>query len=194
MRGALDPEKLFQTIPGVGPELARRLHDNLHVDTLEGLETAVFEGRAADVPGVGAARLRMLKAALSDMLQRTRRHRSVPPLEPSVALILDVDREYRQRAAAGALRRIAPRRFNPEGKAWLPILHTERKDWHFTVLFSNTARAHQYDKLHDWVVVYFHTPHEAEGQRTVVTETRGVLAGKRVVRGREKACRNYYGG
>jgi putative hydrolase len=31
-----------------------------------------------------------------------------------------------------------------------------------------------------------------EGQHTVVTETRGVLAGKRVVRGREAECRERY--
>ena len=37
----------------------------------------------------------------------------------------------------------------------------------------------------DWVVLYFHSDGESEGQRTVVTETRGALAGCGVVRGRE---------
>lgn len=55
-------------------------------------------------------------------------------------MLLDVDRAYR--AAAGALAKIAPKRFNPAGEAWLPILHTERGPWRFTALFSNTARAH----------------------------------------------------
>ncbi|MCK4867230.1 MAG: DNA-binding protein, partial [Alphaproteobacteria bacterium] len=91
-------------------------------------------------------------------------------------------------AAAGNLHKIAPRRFNPTGEAWLPILHTQRDDWHFTALFSNTARAHELAKTNDWVVLYFHTDHEPEAQRTVVTETHGPMAGRRVVRGREGEC------
>ncbi len=31
-----------------------------------------------------------------------------------------------------------------------------------------------------------------EGQHTVVTETRGAATGRRVVRGREKECSEYY--
>ncbi|HYA72954.1 MAG TPA: helix-hairpin-helix domain-containing protein, partial [Roseiarcus sp.] len=37
LRGALEPEKLFLTIPGLGPELARRIFDALHVNSLEAL-------------------------------------------------------------------------------------------------------------------------------------------------------------
>jgi hypothetical protein len=106
-----------------------------------------------------------------------------------VAVLLDVDREYREAAAAGRLSRIAPRRFNPSGQAWLPVLHTERDHWQITALFSNTGRAHELGKTRDWVVIYFHTDTQAEGQRTVVTETHGALAGRRVVRGREEECR-----
>ncbi|NIW87025.1 MAG: DNA-binding protein, partial [Gammaproteobacteria bacterium] len=84
---------------------------------------------------------------------------------------------------------IAPLRFNPTNEAWLPILHTTRDHWHFTVLFSNTARAHELDRTRDWVVIYYYDDHHQEGQHTVVTETRGPLAGKRVVRGRESECR-----
>jgi hypothetical protein len=105
--------------------------------------------------------------------------------EPPVEMLLDVDREYRERAAAGELRRIAPRRFNPTGEAWLPILHTQRGQWHFTALYSNTARAHELGKTNDWVVIYFYDGDHRERQRTVVTETRGPLAHSRVVRGRE---------
>jgi putative hydrolase len=98
-------------------------------------------------------------------------------------LLLDVDREYREKA--DRLPRIAPRRFNPTGERWLPVLHTERGDWHFTALYSNTALAHRLGRTRDWVVVYFHADHEPEGQRTVVTETRGPFIGRRVVRGGE---------
>ena len=97
-----------------------------------------------------------------------------------------------EKAARGALATIAPRRFNPTGEAWLPILHTEREDWSFTVLFSNTQRAHELQKTRDWVVVYFHTASEPEGQCTIVTERTGPLAGRRVVRGREIECRSRY--
>ena len=96
-----------------------------------------------------------------------------------------MDREYRKRAAAGELAKIAPKRFNPEGTAWLPILHTDRDRWHFTALFSNTARAHELGRTDDWVVIYYYDDEHREGQNTVVTETRGALKGQRVVRGRE---------
>jgi putative hydrolase len=43
------------------------------------------------------------------------------------------------------------------------------------------------------VVIYFYDDEHAEGQHTVVTETHGPLAGRRVVRGRETECRARYG-
>lgn len=193
LRGTLDPERLFQTIPGVGPHLAHRLHETLHVDTLEALEIAAHDGRLETVPGIGPGRSAILRAALASMLGRPR-GRPLPTLqEPSVAFLLDVDREYREKAQAGDLRAIAPRRFNPEGKAWLPVLHTGRDAWHFTLLYSNTARAHDLGRTHDWVVVYFYGDDDhREGQRTMVTESQGPLRGRRVVRGREAECRTYY--
>jgi hypothetical protein len=193
LRGSLDAERLFQAIPGVGPGLARRIHEALHVDTLEALEVAAHDGRLAAVPAIGPRRAAVLRAGLAGMLGRTRLRPREPVEEPPVATLLDVDRQYRDAAAAGRLPRIAPRRFNPEGRAWLPVLHAERGPWQFTVLFSNTARAHELAKTQDWVVVYFHTDTRPEGQRTVVTETFGRLAGRRVVRGREGECRAAYG-
>ena len=109
-----------------------------------------------------------------------------------MAMLLDVDRTYRQKATAGQLRKIAPRRFNPQREAWLPVMHDQRGPWHFTALYSNTARAHELGRVFDWVVIYFQSDDEAEGQRTVVTETRGVMVGERVVRGREAECRRHY--
>lgn len=55
-------------------------------------------------------------------------------------------------------------------------------------MFSNTAQAHRLDRTGDWVVIYFHDHHGAEGQCTVVTEHQGALRGRRVVRGREPEC------
>jgi hypothetical protein len=193
LRGVAGADALFRTIPGVGPEIARRIHETLGVETLEDLEVAVNDGRIEKIQGIGNRRARMIRASLASMLQRRRRvPQGTDSPNVSVGLVLNVDREYREQAQAGRLRKIAPRRFNPDGEAWLPILHAQRGDWHFTVLYSNTAQAHRLGKTSDWVVMYFHTDDEPERQCTVVTETRGELARKRVVRGREQECRTYY--
>ena len=195
LRGSLDPVRLFRTVPGIGPELARRIHDALGVDTLEALESAAHDGRLEAVPGVGARRTATIRAALADILDRSRlRHRPLGTSahEPSVDVLLDVDREYLEGARARRLPTIAPRRFNPAHEAWLPVLHTARGAWHFTALFSNTAKAHELGRTHDWVVLYFYDDHRAESQRTVVTEHHGALAGRRVVRGCEAECRAHY--
>jgi len=193
LRGATDPARLFQSVPGMGPELAKRIHDTLHVDTLEGLEVAANDGTLEAVPGVGPRRAAAWRAALERMLGRVRAR--VPGgagSEPGVDLLLDVDREYREKGAAGELKAIVPRRFNPGKEAWLPVLHAARGAWHFTALYSNTALAHKLKRVRDWVVIYFYDGDHVERQRTVVTEPHGSLLGKRVVRGREDECRKYY--
>jgi putative hydrolase len=192
LRGELDAVALFRTIPGVGPELAERIHDALHVDTLEGLESATLAGRLRTVPGVGPRREAGIRVALAGMLGRAERRLGRLTEHPPVEVLLEVDRAYRSEASAGRLPRIAPRRFNPRGEATLPILHTTRGEWHFTALYSNTARAHQLGRTRDWVVIYFYDDHHREGQVTVVTETRGVLDGRRVIRGLEPQCERYY--
>jgi hypothetical protein len=102
--------------------------------------------------------------------------------------LLDVDREYREKAAAGELRLIAPRRFNPAGEPWLPVLHTRRGARRYTALYSNTARAHRMGKTRDWVVLYGEDRGGHEHQYTVITAARGQLRGRRVVAGREREC------
>ena len=87
-------------------------------------------------------------------------------------------------AVCAALRRGAS---IPTREAWLPILHSERDGWQITALFSNTARAHELGRTHDWVVLFYERNGDS-GQCTVVTETHGPLAGRRVVRGRELEC------
>ena len=187
---------LFTRVPGIGRELAQRIHDELGLETLEDLEMAAHDGRLEQVEGFGRGRIRMLRAQLDTMLsQRSRRRAqrfrtgSVP--KPSVAMLLNVDLEYRYRSHRGELHRVAPRRFNPTGEAWLPVLNTQRDPWRFTALFSNTARAHELGRTDDWVVIYAERD-GAEHTFTVVTETRGELKGRRVVRGREAACADYY--
>jgi hypothetical protein len=199
LRGEVDAEAVFRTVPGIGPELARLLHDELGVDTLEALETAAYDGRLERLPRLGARRAAAIRAALTAMLDRRRAARrgtsaAMADHEPPVEVLLDVDREYLEGAAAGRLPTIAPRRFNPQGEAWLPVLHAHRGDWHFTALFSNTARAHELGRTRDWVVIYAEDSAHAERQYTVVTATGGRLAGRRVVRGREAACLAAYDG
>jgi hypothetical protein len=186
LRGEIDPEKVLQTVPMIGQHLASKIHEQLGLETLEGLEVAAYDGRLEALDGIGERRLRSIRHSLSEMLSR---RRVVSDAGKKTALpidaILDVDDEYRRRDARGDLPKIAPRRFNSSGKAWLSILHTTRGPWRFTALYSNTPNAHRMNRTRDWVVVYFEKDGAAEEQCTVVTETRGPFKGRRVVRGHE---------
>jgi Holliday junction resolvasome RuvABC DNA-binding subunit len=196
LRGTTDPVLLFTVVPGLGHRLAERIHEELHVDTLEGLELAAHDGRLENVPGVGPRRAAAIRANLHAMLVRGQNVATAGSItagpQPGVAALLAVDRQYREQAAAGTLPMIAPTRFNPSQEAWLPVLHAERDGWQFTALFSNTAQAHQLKRTRDWVRIFHYDAENSEGQHTVVTETHGPLAGRRVVRGREAECRAHY--
>lgn len=192
LHGTIDAARAFEQVPGIGGELARAIHDTLHLDTLEALELACRDGRIAQVPGMDPERAQAICDSVATILDRrrdARRPRPVPTdQEPTVKLLLEIDHEYRSKAAMGRLPKIAPKRFNPKAEAWLPVMHASRDGWHFTAMYSNTARAHELHKTHDWVVIYFYDNEHVERQRTVVTETRGSLEGLRVVRGRESDC------
>lgn len=198
LRGENAPERILTSVANIGPELARRIHDALGIETLAELEAALYDGRLAQVPGMGKKRLQAVREAL------VARHRpprpalapaaSPPgPAEPPVAVaeLLDIDGQYRRLAAQDRLPRIAPRQFNPTGQAWLPVLHTHRGQRHYTALYSNTARAHELGATHDWVVIY-RDDDEFSGRWTVITATFGKLRGRRVVRGHEADCERYY--
>ena len=207
LEGQISPEDLFTTVAGIGEALSHRIQVELEIETLEELELAAHSGRLENVSGIGRRRAEAIRDSVSAILNRSSRRRArqmrrfdklgdpagaaASTAKPSVAAILEVDKQYRHRAGSGRLKTIAPRRFNPGGKSWLPIMHSDREGWHFTALYSNTARAHELKKTRDWVVVYFERDGR-EGQCTVVTEHSGPLKGRRVVRGREKACRAYY--
>lgn len=191
LRGELDPVELLMSVPGLGRVQAERLHRNLGIDSLEDLEAAAHDGRLETIQGFGPKRIAGIKDSLASRLGRVR---PVPPpvtTQVPVAELLDVDREYRTSAAAGRLRKIAPRRFNPRGEAWLPVLHTQRGERHYTALYSNTARAHELRRTRDWVVIYWDGT-AGEHQSTVVTAHQGPLRGERVVRGRESECAEFY--
>jgi hypothetical protein len=190
IRGEMEPDRLLASVPGIGRELADRLHRELNIATLEDLEAAAQSGRLGSVEGFGAKRVAGILDTLASRLGRVRFTRPATREAP-VSELLEVEAEYRRKAAAGELRRIAPRRFNPKHEAWLPVLHTERGGREYTALFSNTARAHELGRTRDWVVIY-HDGAGGERRETVVTVRGGALAGKRIVRGREEECARFY--
>lgn len=94
---------------------------------------------------------------------------SVPPaFTPPVEEVLDVDRAFRAQQRA--------------------ILHVSRDRRNYTALYSPTPLARRLRRDRDWVIIELALPGPRSAQWTVVTERRGVLKGKRVVRGREAEC------
>ena len=201
LRGADSPERRFSSVPGVGPKLAERIHEQLHVETLGELEAAAMDGRLQDVPGMGPGRTQAVRDSIRGRTPTGPRHYRVAGAlaeaapcrtgEPSVGELLSVDAEYRRKAGRGDLICIAPKRFNPTGVAWLPILRTRRQKRHYSLAYSNTARAHELGMNHDWVVIRRSDRGHA-GQWTVVTSRLGSLQGRRIVRGREAECLAFY--
>lgn len=199
LQGEVTPEELFEQIPGIGKETAEKIVRELHLKTLEDLEQAAYDGRLANLQGFGKRRIDAIRLGLAGMLSGFARRRilhqatelQMPTHKPDVSLLLEVDKAYRENVGKNKLKKIAPRRFNPNKEAWLPIFHTELEDWDFTALYSNTIRAHDLGKTRDWVIIYYEKD-GVEDQSTVVTETSGPLAGLRVVRGREPSCKDFY--
>jgi hypothetical protein len=183
------PVAVLSSVAGIGPGLAEVLHRRLGLNTLEELERAAHDGRLASVPGFGPKRVRGVREILAG---RFRRPTGGPPADPPpVADLLELDAAYRERAATGVLRQVAPRRFNPTAAAWLPVWKTRKNGRAYRLMFSNTPLAHRLGKVREWVVVYFGKD-GATGQCTVTTAHDGPLAGRRVVRGREVECARYY--
>lgn len=192
LRGESDPVEMLASVPGIGKKLAERLYDDLGIHSLEELEAAAHDGRLREIAGFGEKRVSGIRDSLASRLGRVRKPLpSALTAEPTVGEILDVDNEYRLQATHNALPKITPRRFNPKHEAWLPVLHTMRGERHYTALFSNTGRAHQENKTHDWVVIYYDGS-QGERQCTVITSMFGPLEGKRIVRGRESECAAHY--
>jgi hypothetical protein len=201
LRADAAPARIFTTVADIGPKLAERIHEELGIESLAELEAASWDGRLARVPGMGQKRIRAVRESLAGRFHRPPKPASPPKpsdeddagvLQPTVGELLDIDEEYRRLAERDRLVRVAPRRFNPTGQAWLPILHAERKGQRYTAMFSNTGRAHELGATHDWVVIY-REGRTGGGPWTVITSHLGRLKGKRVVRGREAECVRWFG-
>lgn len=190
-------EKLFQTLPGVGPELAKRVEQTLGAKTLDEVYAAAWDGRLRRVPGLGNKRLRAIRESLATRLQadvpppQSNQKQPLPDHEPPIAELLALDAEYLQQSGKNRLPRAIPRLFNPTGRAWLPILRTTRGSRRYTVRFANTARTHETGHLGDWVIITCDTK-QWYGQWTVITAQHGDLRGRRVVMHREQDCREFY--
>ena len=197
LRGDDTAERVFATLPTLGPELSRRIHEHLEIETLPELLRAVQDGRLEQVPGIGRRRSAAVGACLAERLRQSpsgsgaEQAVAEPDQSVPVSELLDVDAEYRRLASQGKLPKIAPRKFNPGSAAWLPILHTHRGPRHYTALYSNTARAHQLNTTKDWVIIYRDDP-ESHGRWTAITSRFGKLQGWRIIRGREHECTQYY--
>lgn len=194
LRGEMDPVELLRSVPGIGRVQAERLHHDFGIDTLEDLEAAAHGGRLGRIEGFGARRIAEIKHSLASQLGRARPVSRDTAADVPVGELLDIDREYRESAAAGLLRKVTPRRFNPNGEAWLPILHTERGERRYTALYSNTATAHKTDSVGDRVLIYWNSGEGRERQSTVLTAHQGPANGQRVVSRRETECAAYYQG
>ncbi len=198
LRGEGAPERILTSVPGIGRSLARRIHEELGIESLGELQAAAWDGRLSTIAGMGGSRVQAVRESLAGRFRlgmpktlAARDGASGGATRPPVAELLDVDREYHAKARRRKLPRVAPRRFNPTREAWLPVLHTERGERHYTALFSNTARAHEMGTTRDWVVI-FRDDRDADGCWTVITGRLGALRGKRIVRGREAECREHY--
>ncbi len=196
LRGDNLSERLFATVPDIGPKLARQIHGTLGIETLPELQAAARDGRLSRVAGMGVKRIRAVRESLAGRLGHEPmpgEYREATEIERTTPIseLLSVDEEYCRLAREGKLTKIAPRQFNPGGMAWLPILHTERDGRHYTAMYSNTARAHELNTTHDWVVIY-REDHLAIARWTAITSQYGVLKGRRIIRGREDECIEHY--
>ncbi len=68
LRAKAPPELLLRSVDGVGPGLAARLHDTLHIESLEQLEIAAWDGRLGKLSGVGERRAAGIRACVAGML------------------------------------------------------------------------------------------------------------------------------
>jgi hypothetical protein len=174
----LEPDRLLTSLRGVGPRLAWELGEKLGIETVEELDAAARDGRLA---GAGLTPRKVL--TLHAALEERRRHDGWLPFtanEPNVADLLAIDAAFREL--------VRKHRESGGDEAWLPPFRAERGGWRFRARFARTALAARIGATRDWVEIHFERT-DRSGQRTVVTETRGELSGRRVVRGREQECR-----
>ena len=58
-------EQAFASVPNIGPKLAKRIHDELGIETLAELQAAAWDGRLRRMPGFGEKRIRAVRESLA---------------------------------------------------------------------------------------------------------------------------------
>ena len=58
-------ELAFASVPNIGPVFAKRIHDQLHIETLAELQAAAWDGRLEKLPGMGEKRLQAVRESLA---------------------------------------------------------------------------------------------------------------------------------
>src|SRR5579863_4221258 len=105
LRGDTVPERVLATVPGIGARTAARIHAELGIDTLAELEAAAYDGRLAEMPGMGPKRIQAIRDSIAGRFRRrsTGRDPFAAPRQPNpppLADLLSIDEEYRRKAAA----------------------------------------------------------------------------------------------
>lgn len=143
--------KALQSIPGIGKVMARIIEELINTgdsELLKQLQSEItLDDQSTHKQDLAEEKLKAEIQSESPIhiLQsgsKAGEGQEISP-EPPVMLLLEIDKEYRHKSEAGELRLISPKRYNPENLAWLPIMRLKRERWSFTVLFSNTKRAHE---------------------------------------------------
>lgn len=102
---------------------------------------------------------------------------------PSIALLLDIDSEFRRKAEAGCLPLL---KLSGKRTRRVPVLRIERDQWRL--------RARSKENL-DQVIVYCSHLHRASAERAIITTAKiGGFRGKRVVRGRRAESARHHRG
>ena len=70
LRGESAPERIFTTVADIGPTLASRIHEELDIETLGELETAAWDGRLVEVPGIGRKRVQAIREQIAGRFRR----------------------------------------------------------------------------------------------------------------------------
>ena len=95
LRGSADPVRLFQMIPGIGPELAQRIHDTRMSRHRATGRRRLTEGAWIKCPVLGHAGRRCCEPHWRGCSRGRSARCSAGALWPSVDRLLDIDREYR---------------------------------------------------------------------------------------------------
>lgn len=182
LQGEHDPERLFQTVPGVGQALSKRFTHELGLETLDELEQAVRSPETR-LQGLGPRRREAIAAVLAARLGHLPATVSTYPSHPSQTLVLEIDTIYRIAAAAGSLPHVLAGAAEPALTECVPVLHRRLDGWDFSAMYSTTLHARQAGRERDWVVVHYQRDGHPEGRCTVVGSRQGETQGRRVVLG-----------